>query len=75
MKIDMYIMTLESISKLHIINTSHLYVCLYVYSLIVARQRLGRNMMAAKNTHATIQKMLDASFSTSSVSDQRIVGD
>jgi hypothetical protein len=29
---------------------------------IVARQRLGRNVTAVTNTHATIEKLLDASF-------------
>jgi hypothetical protein len=32
-------------------------------SLIVARQRLGRNVIAATNAHATIEELLDASFS------------
>jgi hypothetical protein len=31
--------------------------------LIVARQRLGRNVTAVTNTHATIEELLDASFS------------
>jgi hypothetical protein len=31
--------------------------------LIVARQRLGRNVPAVTNTHATIEELLDASFS------------
>jgi hypothetical protein len=30
---------------------------------IVARQRLGRNFTAVTNTHATIEELLDASFS------------
>jgi hypothetical protein len=30
---------------------------------IVARQRLGRNVTAVTNTHATIEELLDASFS------------
>jgi hypothetical protein len=29
-------------------------MCLYVYPPIVARQRLGRNVTAVTNTHATI---------------------
>jgi hypothetical protein len=32
-------------------------------SLIVAGQRLGRNVTAVTNTHATIEELLDASFS------------
>jgi hypothetical protein len=55
-------------------------VCVSVYSLIVARkrldktppiiarQRLGRNVTAVTNTHATIEKLLDALFSMWSVS-------
>jgi hypothetical protein len=31
--------------------------------LTVARQRLGRNVTAVTNTHATIEELLDASFS------------
>jgi hypothetical protein len=31
--------------------------------LIVARQQLGRNVTAVTNTHATIEELLDASFS------------
>jgi hypothetical protein len=37
---------------------------------IVARQRLGRNVTAVKNTHATIEELLDASFSMWPVSYQ-----
>jgi hypothetical protein len=31
--------------------------------LIVARQRLGRNVTTVMNTHATIEELLDVSFS------------
>jgi hypothetical protein len=31
--------------------------------LVVARQRLGRNVTAVTNTHATIEELLEASFS------------
>jgi hypothetical protein len=37
---------------------------------IVARQRLGRNVTAVMNTHATIEELLDASFSMWPVSYQ-----
>jgi hypothetical protein len=37
---------------------------------IVARQRLGRNVTAVTNTHATIEELLDASFSMWPVSYQ-----
>jgi hypothetical protein len=33
------------------------------YLLIVTRQRPGRNVTAVTNTHATIEELLDASFS------------
>jgi hypothetical protein len=63
-------------------NPFHHSVCLYVYPLIVARQRLGknppvvalqrlgRNVTAVTNTHATIEELLDASFSMWPVSYQ-----
>jgi hypothetical protein len=37
---------------------------------IVARQRLGRNVTAVTNTDATIEELLDASFSMRPVSYQ-----
>jgi hypothetical protein len=37
---------------------------------IFARQRLGRNVTEVSNTHATIEKLFDASFSTWPVSYQ-----
>jgi hypothetical protein len=46
-------------------------VCLYVYPPIVARQRLGRNVTAVTNTHATIHELLYALFSMWPVSYQR----
>jgi hypothetical protein len=56
-------------------KSSHQSVCLYVYPPIVARQRLGKNVTAAINTHATIEELLDTSFSMRSVSYQGKVGD
>jgi hypothetical protein len=44
-------------------------VCVCV-SPIAARQRLGRNVTAVMNTHATIEELLDASFSVWPVSYQ-----
>jgi hypothetical protein len=38
--------------------------------LIAARQRLRRNFTAVTNTHATIEELLDASFSVWPVSCQ-----
>jgi hypothetical protein len=45
-------------------------VCVSVYPPIVARQQLGRNVTAVTNTYATIQELLDASFSMWPVSHQ-----
>jgi hypothetical protein len=75
MKLGMYIMAPEPISTANFINLSYQFVCLYVYPAIVARQRLGKNVTAATSTHATIEELLDASFSMRSVSYQRKVGD
>jgi hypothetical protein len=50
MKLGMYILALEPISAAYFINPFHQSVCVYVYSLIVARQRLGKNVNAATNT-------------------------
>jgi hypothetical protein len=78
----MYTMTPKETSTANFINSSHQYVCLHVYPLtvtikrlgksppIVARQRLGRNYTAARNTQATIEEFWDASFSMRSVSYQ-----
>jgi hypothetical protein len=55
MKLGMYIMAPEPISMAYLINPSYQSVCLYVYPPIAARQRLGKNVTAATNTHATIQ--------------------
>jgi hypothetical protein len=64
----MYIMAPEPVSTAYYINPSHQSVCIYVYPLIVARQRLGKKVTAATNTNATIEKLLDVSFSMRSVS-------
>jgi hypothetical protein len=50
---------------------SHQSVCLYVYPPIVARQLLGKYVTAATNVYATIEELLDASFSMKCVSCQR----
>jgi hypothetical protein len=65
----------ESISSAYFINPSHQSVCLYVYPPSIARQRIGKNVTVATNTHATIEELLDASFSMRSVSYQRKVDD
>jgi hypothetical protein len=69
MKLGMHIMELGPISTAYYINPTHQSVRLYVYP-IVPRQGLGENITAATNTHATIEELLDASFSMRSVSYQ-----
>jgi hypothetical protein len=74
MKLGMDILAPEPISPAYFINPSHQSVCLYVYSPIVARQRLCKNVIAGMNTHATIEEFLDASFPMLSMTYQRKVG-
>jgi hypothetical protein len=57
----------EPITTAYFINPSHQSVYLYVDPSIIARQRLGKNVNSAKNTHATIEELLVASFSMRSV--------
>jgi hypothetical protein len=45
-------------------------VCMFVYSPIIAMQRLGKYVSTAMNTHATIEIPLDVMFSMRSVSYQ-----
>jgi hypothetical protein len=75
MKFGMYIMTPEPASTTYCINPSRQSVCLYVYPHTVARQRLGKNVTASSNTHATIEELLDASFPMQSVSYRRKMGE
>jgi hypothetical protein len=67
MELGMYIMTPKSISAAHFMNPS-ISLCLYMYLHIVARQRVGKNVTAAKNIHETIEELFDASFSMRFVS-------
>jgi hypothetical protein len=39
------------------------YVCLCVYSTIVAKQRLGKNVTTAKNGREKIKELVNESFS------------
>jgi hypothetical protein len=50
-------------------------MCLYVYPSLIAKQRLGKNVAAAKKTHAKVGEFLGASFSMRAVSYHREVGD
>jgi hypothetical protein len=58
MKLGIYVMAPDPISTAYLVKQS---VCLYAYPYIVARQRLGKNITAATNTHETIEELLDAS--------------
>jgi hypothetical protein len=71
----MHIITPEPISMAYLINPFHQSVCLYVYPQIIARQRLGKNIIAATNTEEKIESLLNASFSMRSVSYRRKVCD
>jgi hypothetical protein len=73
MKLGMYVMVPGPISAAYIINHPHQCVCLYMYPLTVARQRLDKNVPAAANTYVEIEELLDASFSMGSVYHQRKV--
>lgn len=75
MKLGMYIMTPEPISSTYIIDLSHVPVCLQVYPLNVANQRLGKNVTEVSNMDASIEELFNASFPMRYVSYQRNVGD
>jgi hypothetical protein len=60
---------LEPISTAYFINPSHQSVCLYVYPLIVAKQRLGIHVHKDMNTHSK-EELLHASFPVWSVSHE-----
>jgi hypothetical protein len=75
MKLRIYIVSLEPILTAHFINPSHKSMRLYVYSPIVTRRRLRKNVTTATNTHTTLEELLDASFSVRSVLYQKKIGD
>jgi hypothetical protein len=54
MKLAIYIMAPNLISRAYFINPSHQSVYLYVYPPTFARQRLVKNITAATSTRATI---------------------
>jgi hypothetical protein len=74
MKLGMYIMAPEPISTAYFINPSPQSACLCVHPPLVVTQWLGEDVNAATNTQATIEDLLDASFSMRSVSYERKVG-
>lgn len=51
---DLYIITPERISEILTIS-----LCICVYSPLVARQRLSKNIASLTNTYATIEELLD----------------
>jgi hypothetical protein len=71
----MNIMAPEPISTAYFIDPFHQPLCVYVYSSNIARQLHGKYFTAATNTHATIEKLLNASFLMRSVPYERKVGD
>jgi hypothetical protein len=74
MKLGMYIMAPDPISKAHFINPSYQSVSLSV-SPYNCQQWLGTHVIAAINAHATVEELLDVLFSMWSVSYQSKVGD
>jgi hypothetical protein len=61
-----HIMAHEPIRTASFINTSHQFVCLYVYPPTVARQRLGKNVPAATNSRPKMEELLEALLSVRS---------
>jgi hypothetical protein len=70
-KLGMYFMAPKPMCAAYFLNPFHQSECLYVYPSIVARQRLGKNVTTATITDATIEELLDTSFSMRSVSYQK----
>jgi hypothetical protein len=50
----MYVMAHDPISTAYLKNPFHQCVCLHVYPTIVARQQLGKNVIAATNTESEL---------------------
>jgi hypothetical protein len=73
MKLGVYIMAPEPFSAAYVMKPSHQSVCLYVYTHLVARPRIGKNVTAATNRQATIEQLFDALFSVRHMSYQRRV--
>jgi hypothetical protein len=62
MTLGIYIMAPEPISTAYFVNLSNQSLCLYVYSLLVARQRFDKNVTATTDTHATVEELLYTLF-------------
>jgi hypothetical protein len=63
----------ESISAAYIMVSPHQFVYMHVHPLIVATQRVGKNVPTATDTQAT--DVFDVSISMRSVSHQTNTGD
>jgi hypothetical protein len=74
MKFGFYIMAPEPIPAVYVVIPTNHSAWLYAYPPIVARQRLSKNAIAATNTHATIEELLNT-YSMRSVSYEREAGD
>jgi hypothetical protein len=75
-KLGICIVALEPIAKAYFINKSSPISHCVCYALLnFARQRLGKNITAEINMHATAEELFDASFSVGRVSHQRKAGD
>jgi hypothetical protein len=70
----MYILAPEPLSMAYCINPFHQSVLLYVYSVTVARKRLGKKVTTATNKHEAIE-LLGPLFSIWSILQQSKVGD
>jgi hypothetical protein len=57
----------EPTSAEYFMNPSPQSVCLHAYPPAVARHRLGKNFIAATNTHATLESLMDSTFSMRSL--------
>jgi hypothetical protein len=61
------------VEKIKVVLWDHLTVCVSVF-VSPSRQRLGKHVPAATNTHATTEELLYALFSMPSFSYQRKLG-
>jgi hypothetical protein len=65
-------MAFEPISTAYFINSFHQSLCLYVYTLFVAKQRLGKNVTTAMNTEETTEELLGVSFTMFHVVSRKV---
>jgi hypothetical protein len=62
------------ILPMYFIDPYQQYVCVYVYPLTVAGQHFSKKVIAATNTHATIEESLEVSPSMGPASYRRKIG-